>query len=354
MKHSLRLVPLAALALLPACSSSDNPPIEPPPPTCRFTNPVAQGADPWIVQHEGSYYFVESGGRSIDVFRSDRLSDPKRNGVRVWSAPAAGWNSTNVWAPELHFIDGRWYIYYAAGSGGPPFVHQRSGVLRSTGTNPQGEYEDLGRLDTGGDIATRDDDVWAIDLTVARLNGQLYAAWSGWEANAVTDRTSQHIYIAPMSNPTTISGPRVKLSSPVEAWERGTELDLQEGPTFLRNGDNVFLIYSTRESWLPDYRLGQLRLSSATADPLVAGNWTKSGPVFQRAGAVYGPGHASYTMSPDGTEWWIMYHSKVSTAPGWDRVVRTQKFTWNADGSPNFGAPVGNGESSVRPAGECD
>jgi hypothetical protein len=49
-----------------------------------------------------------------------------------------------------------------------------------------------------------------------------------------------------------------------------------------------------------------------------------------------------------------MYHSKVSTAPGWDRVVRTQKFTWNADGSPNFGAPVANGESSVRPAGECD
>ena len=341
-------------ALVAACSSSGEPPTKPPPvPACTFLNPIAQGADPWIVRQGDAYYYVESGGESIDVFRSADLTVPKRNGVRVWTAPDTGWNSTNVWAPELHFIDGRWYIYYTAGRSGPPYIHQRSGVLRSTGADPQGTYEDLGRLDTGGEIDTRDDDVWAIDLTVGELDGQRYAVWSGWEANAVTDRTSQHLYIATMSDPVTISSRRVKLSSPVESWERGTELDLQEGPTFLRNGQHVFLIYSTRESWLPDYRLGQLRLTSATADPMVPANWTKTGPVFSAANGVYGPGHASYTTSPDGAEQWIMYHAKINTAPNWDRRIRTQKFTWNADGSPNFGTPVGSSQRVPRPAGEC-
>ena len=351
--HFLRTPAIAAVLVLAACSSGGEPPVEPLPNLCRFTNPVAQGADPWIVRHEASYYYIESGGRSIDVFKSDRLSDPKRNGVRVWTAPDTGWNSTNVWAPELHLIDGHWYIYYTAGRSGPPFIHQRSGVLRSAGLDPQGVYQDLGQLDTGGDIGTRADDVWSIDLTVGEVNGQRYAVWSGWEANAVTDRTSQHLYIATMSSPTTISSQRVKISSPVESWERGTELDLQEGPTFLRNGDQTFLIYSTRESWLPDYRLGQLRLTSPTANPMLPGSWVKSGPVFAAANSVYGPGHASYVKSPDGSEWWIMYHAKVSTAPGWDRVVRTQEFSWNADGSPNFGTPIGPGQSQDRPAGEC-
>ena len=350
MKHSALIATFMALV---ACSSDKPAPIEPLPDLCRFTNPIGTGQDPWIVRHEGWYYYAESGGRSIDVFKSQRLSDPRRNGARVWTAPDTGWNATNVWAPELHFIDGRWYIYYTAGRSGPPYIHQRSGVLRSAGLDPQGVYQDLGQLDTGGDIGTRDDDVWSIDLTTGVVNGQRYAVWSGWEANDVTDRTPQHLYIAPMSDPMTISGPRVKISSPTETWERGTDLDLQEGPTFLHNGEHTFLIYSTRESWLPDYRLGQLRLASG-ADPLQPASWVKSGPVFMQANGVHGPGHASFVQSPDATEWWIMYHAKVSTAPGWDRRIRAQKFTWNADGSPNFGAPVGSGQSVTRPSGECE
>ena len=346
---------LAVLLLLAACSGGGAPPTQPPPsPACTFVNPIGPGADPWVVRHEGAYYYIEVGDRGIDVFRSAELTTPRRNGVRVWTAPATGWNSTNIWAPELHHFDGRWYIYYAAGSSGPPFTTQRSGVLRSVGADPQGRYEDLGQLDTGGEPTTRTDDVWAIDLTVGRLNGQLYAVWSGWEANAATDRTPQHLYIATMSDPATISGRRVRLSSPVESWERGTELDLQEGPAFLRNAEHVFLIYSTRESWLPDYRLGQLRLASASADPLQPANWTKSGPVFASTASVFGVGHNGFTTSPDGTEPWIVYHAKTSTAPGWDRVIRMQRFSWNADGSPNFGTPAPTGGALPQPSGACE
>jgi GH43 family beta-xylosidase len=99
-----------------------------------------------------------------------------------------------------------------------------------------------------------------------------------------------------MSDPVTISGPRVKLSSPVESWEVGTELSLEEGPEILQHGGDTFIIYSTRESWLKEYRLGQLRLRPG-ADPLDPASWTKSGPVFTGSGEVYGVGHASFTTS---------------------------------------------------------
>ena len=344
------LIPLLALA---ACGGGASGPRNGPPPApCTFTNPVAVGADPWVVRDGQAYYYVQSRDNGIWVYRSTELTAPDRAGVKVWSAPAGGWNSTNVWAPELHRIGDKWYIYYAAGSSGPPFIAQRAGVLESVGTDPQGAYTDRGMLRTG---ATLDDPagIWAIDLTVGTIGGQLYAVWSGWQANAETDKTPQHLYIARMANPWTFATARVHLSAPTEPWERGTELDLQEGPEFLQHGADTFIIYSTRESWLKEYRLGQLRLTSPTADPLDPASWVKSGPVFTGTTDVYGVGHASFTTSPDSTEDWIAYHSKIDPSPGWDRAIRAQKFTWNADGSPNFGTPVSTGQAISKPSGEC-
>ena len=332
---------------------------------CTFTNPVARGADPWVVQKDGFYYMAQSQNSdreksTIWVFRSPRLTDLRRDSVKVWTAPDTGWNQTHVWAPEIRFVDDRWYIYYAAGRPGPadaPFIHQRSGVLRATGSNPQGAWEDLGQLDTGGEPDTHADDVWAIDVTVHRLAGQLYAVWSGWENNTPLARTPQHLYIARMSDPSTVSSPRVLLSSISESWERRVDpvdgLDLMEGPQFLERDDDVFIIYSTRESWTPAYRLGQLRLARADADPMEPANWTKSGPVFAAANGVYGPGHNGFAKSPDGTEDWLIYHAKVDTGPNWNRVIRLQRFTWRADGSPDFGEPVASGVPLAVPSGEC-
>jgi GH43 family beta-xylosidase len=58
-------------------------------------------------------------------------------------APDTGWNRSCVWAPSLHFLDGRWYIYYAAGESGPPYIHQKTGVLQSATEDPMGPYRDM-------------------------------------------------------------------------------------------------------------------------------------------------------------------------------------------------------------------
>jgi GH43 family beta-xylosidase len=62
--------------------------------------------------------------------------------------------------------------------------------------------------------------------------------------------------------------------------------------------------------------------------------------------SVYAPGHNSFFKSPDGTEDWIIYHanSKSGEGCGRKRSPRTQKFSWNKDGSPNFGVPVKENE----------
>lgn len=348
---------LLVLALtLAACSSNGSTPPGGGPPPCTFTNPLTSGADPWVVKQGDTYYSVRSRRNGIWVYRSNTLTGSvTQNGVRVWTPPTTGWNRENIWAPELHRVGDKWYIYYAAGPVGTArakFVNQRAFVLESATDDPQGAYVDKGMLYTG-DLAGGDT-IWAIDMTIGEIGGQLYAVWSGWEANnTTTDKVPQHLYIARMTDPWTLATPRVKISSPVESWETGGELNLQEGPSFLTHGGSTFVIYSTRESWQPAYRLGQLRLTPG-ADPLLAASWVKSGPVFSGTDNVYGTGHASFTTSPDGTEDWIVYHSKSLSTPGWpDRVVRMQKFTWKADGSPNFGTPVPPGQRIALPAGQC-
>ena len=321
---------------------------------CGFTNPVGAGADPWVIRKDDVYYAIKSSNNRIWITRSPTLTDVYHMpAAAVWTAPDTGWNRGNVWAPELHFIDGRWYIYYAAGQPGTPFTTQHAGVLQSAGADALGGYADRGMLYTGDSTGTGMGNRWAIDLTTAQLGTQRYAIWSGWAKNASTDKTPQQLYIAPMVNPWTIAANRVMLSAPVENWERGPELDLEEGPEVLQHDGSVFVVYSTRDSWLKEYALGQLRLLPPPADPMHPASWLKSGPVFIGNASVFGVGHASFTRSPDGTEDWIVYHSKTSATPGWDRTVRAQKFTWSASGAPLFGDAVREGVSMARPAGEC-
>jgi GH43 family beta-xylosidase len=317
-----------------------------------FTNPVYRGADPWVVKHEGHYYLCRSGpGHTIEVWKSSRLTDRGERRT-VWKAPATGWNRAEVWAPELHHISGRWYIYYAASTGRN--ADHRMGVLESAGDDPLGPYLDRGQLYTGDDIAGRTSNRWAIDGTVLQLERNLYFIWSGWE----TTEDVQYLYIARMENPWTIGGNRVKLcDNATYAWERVGEnpkqRGLHEGPTAIVRNGRIFLFYSCSGSWEPTYKTGLLH-ADAKADPLDPASWTKHPqPVFTGAGRTLGAGHASFTTSPDGTEDWIVYHTKTRPQHGWDdRVIHMQPFTWGADGFPRFGEAAQPGEPLPVPSGE--
>ncbi len=317
-----------------------------------FANPVYEGADPWVTKKDGHYYLCKSeGDQGISVWKSDKLTDPGTKRI-VWMAPDKGWNSHEVWAPELHHLNGRWYIYYAASDG--KNANHRSGVLEAKTDDPQGEYIDKGMLYTGDDITGKTNNRWSIDMTPLQLDGRLYGIWSGWPSDA----DIQYLYIAPMANPWTISGNRVKIcENDTHVWERvgqsPTGRGLHEGPEVLKHGDKVFIVYSCSGSWEPTYKLGLLHMD-AKADPLDPKSWKKvDKPAFQGTDRVLGVGHASFTRSPDGSEDWIVYHSKISPEHGWKRAVWMQPFTWNTDGFPDFGKPAPQARTLKAPAGEA-
>ena len=124
-----------------ACAGGAGTPTEDPTPVtrCDFINPVGAGADPWVIWKDDVYYSIRSSSNKIWIARSATLTDVYHvPATAVWAASDTGWNRGNVWAPELHFIDGRWYIYYAAGQPGAPFTTQHAGVLQSTGPDALG------------------------------------------------------------------------------------------------------------------------------------------------------------------------------------------------------------------------
>ena len=290
-------------------------------------NPLisAPSADPWMIFHNGFYYYCESrNNTTIHVRKAQHLLDiGEDEGVIVWTPPKRGLNSQNVWAPELHHINNRWYIYYAADDG--KNENHRMWVLESESDDPTGKYVCRGCLETDG---------WAIDGTVLESGGKMYFIWSGWPGKV---DGQQNIYIASMSNPWTISGKRVLISEPSEKWERH-EMPINEGPQILHRNGKVFVIYSASASWTIHYCLGMLELTGDNV--LNPQSWTKIGPVFQKTETIWGVGHCSFVKSPCQTEDWIVYHAKTEMKNGWlDRRIHAQRFNWNSNGHPNFGAP---------------
>ncbi len=316
-----------------------------------FANPICEQADPWITQDQGRYLACFSEGNSaISVRASDRLT-VVGPGQIVWTAPWNGPASKEVWAPELHSINGRWYIYFAASDG--ENKNHRAWVLESAGSNPFGPYSLHGPLYTGDDPNLSVQNRWAIDLTVFEDAGRLYAIWSGWQ----DERDVQYLYIAPMKDPVTIAAPRTRLCANDDyLWERVDELPegrgLNEAPEVLQHGRRTFVTYSCSGSWQPSYKIGLLELK-AGSDPLQATGWTKyPKPAFESTAATFGVGHNSFVKSPDATEDWLVYHAKMSRQTGWQRAVFTQPFTWRSDGLPDFGAPVAAGQLLPVPSGQ--
>jgi GH43 family beta-xylosidase len=323
-----------------------------------FTNPLLpQGSDPWAIYKDGYYYYMQTTGDNLTIWKVRNLADlNSTEGKVVWTPPQGRPYSEDIWAPELHFLQGKWYIYFAADDG--KNANHRLWVLENASPDPlQGEWVLKGKV-------TDRSDRWAIDGSVFEHRRKLYLIWSGWEHK---ENGRQDIYIARLKNPWTVETKRVMISIPEYPWEKVGDLhteeptdnpphvDVNEGPEILKRGSKLFLVYSASGCWTDAYSLGMLTAQS-NSNLLRKSSWKKSPqPVFQQSpeARAYGTGHNSFFKSPDGTEDWILYHANPARRQGCEnsRSPRAQRFTWKADGTPDFGKPVPIETPITRPSG---
>jgi len=324
-------------------------------PSATFANPLLPtGPDPWVEYRDGFYYYMNTTGKNLTVWKTRNMADLASAQKKVvWTPPASGPYSHDIWAPEIHFLAGKWYIYFAADA--EKNQTHRIWVIENGSSDPmQREWTLKGKVADASDK-------WAIDASVFEDRGRLYMLWSGWEGD---ENGTQSIYIARLKNPWTVEGPRARISTPEYPWEKVGDLeapgeplhiDVNEGPEMLQHEGKLFLVYSASACWTDHYALGMLTADSGS-NLVDQAAWRKSPvPVFKESpeNRVYGPGHNSFFKSEDGKHDWILYHanSEPHQGCGDHRAPRAQPFTWNEDGTPNFGVPMAVRTPQTRPAG---
>ncbi len=305
-----------------------------------YTNPILnlQGAaDPWVILNsDGYYYMTFTTNDNITIYRTQDLTNWNNAETKLaFNPPMGEAYSYDLWAPELHNINGLWYIIFTADSDPDspppqtdmlcdytcPAVNHRMFVLESSDSDPwESDYTMKGELNTF--------DQFAIDGTYFQHSTGLYHIYSCWYEAYIS--WPSMLCITKMLDPWTVStnfSERAIISVPTNPWEKtpygrtvNIRLSSNEGPEQLTNPmtNQTFVIYSAARSDNRNYCLGQLELVGT--DPMNAEDWIKNnqGCVFYQDALnnAYGVGHASFTTSPDGTENWMVYHGMLDPITG--------------------------------------
>ena len=315
-----------------------------------FTNPLdPQGPDPWLQYYNGFYYLATTTwNRTITMRRSATL---RRPGHR------AGHGDLQ---PDPAQRRG-----HHVGAGVPPAQRPQRAALvlllhrrrRSRSTSARSAstcwrapgWTRWARTPSRPTCSTRpQNNTWELDGSILQLNGQLYLMGTFYNGSQPTVHPAAEQPVDGQRHPPhpvhrrPAAGRRSAARSP-----KGRRCcSATEGPSS-----------STRPATAPRPTTSWACSPTTAATRCCPSSWIKSpNPVFQRSNAngVYGPGHNGFFKSPDGTEDWMVYHANSSASGGCDmnRTTRAQKFTWNADGTPNFGIPVSLSTTQTSPSGE--
>lgn len=302
---------------------------------------IEQRADPYVYRHtDGAYYFTASVP-SYDriILRKAATLEGLRDAEEtiVWLRHEAGIMSEHIWAPELHYLRGKWYIYFAAGAVEDKWAI-RPYVLECQGDDPIHD-----RWEEKGKIQRADDDIYSfeafsLDATILEHRGELYYIWA--EKVSVGIQIS-NLYIARMESPTKLATAQVLLTTPDYDWER-RDIWVNEGPAVLKKNGRIFLTYSASATG-EVYCMGMLSIGEEE-DLLDPRAWKKERqPVLKssREYGIYGPGHNSFTTLEDGTDICV-YHARtyleIEGDPLYDpnRHAMAMKLEWDEKGCPVF------------------
>jgi GH43 family beta-xylosidase len=308
----------------------------------KYNEPwIMQRADPYVYRHtDGTYYFTASIPEYDCIFlrKSDTLEGlAQAEETIIWRKHEKGPMSYHIWAPELHYLFGKWYIYFAAGEVDNVW-NIRPYVLECADKDPvTGTWTEKGMMQCADEdeFSFR---AFSLDATVFENKGKYYCVWA--EKVGVGKQIS-NLYIAEMESPYKLKTVQVLLTSPDYDWER-QGFWVNEGPAVLKKNGKIFLTYSASETGI-QYCMGMLMISQ-DADILDPRAWEKERmPVLSSVPekGIYGPGHNSFTTDSEGNDICV-YHARtekeIKGNPLYNpnRHAMLMKILWDEKGNPVF------------------
>ncbi|MGN1175104.1 MAG: family 43 glycosylhydrolase [Roseburia sp.] len=271
---------------------------------------ILQRADPYVYKHtDGWYYFTASvpAYDGICLRRAKSLAElPQAEEVEVWHKHESGPMSEHIWAPEIHYLFGKWYIYFAGGEKEDVWKI-RPYVLECEGQNPLTEnWKELGMMKRAeGDEFSFT--AFSLDATVFENKGEYYYVWA---EKVGTGKQISNLYIAKMESPDQLKTVQVLLTTPDYDWER-VGFWVNEGPGVIKRNGKIYLTYSASETGI-DYCIGMLS-AKEDADLLDPISWKKERYPVLRSNEelqIYGPGHNSFTLDESGNDI-MVYHARI-------------------------------------------
>lgn len=167
----------------------------------QVTNPlIEQRADPWIYKHSDGYYYFTASVPEYDriILRKSKTIQGLATAEEkvIWRKRESEM-SAHIWAPEIHYIDGKWYIYYAAGGLGViygirPYVLECADEDPTTGT-----WVEKGMMQKPEEDKTSFTN-FSLDATTFEHKGVRYFVWA-----EKTDEPNNpsNLYIAELETP---------------------------------------------------------------------------------------------------------------------------------------------------------
>lgn len=294
-----------------------------------FTNPLVRAADPYMFTHEGQYYFIATGGETLELHKVANPGDLGSSQGAVIFAPD---DMANLWSPEIHHLpadevgeeDAGWYLYLSAAQTGEAAAEgQRQYVLKALdGDDLFGRWGDpvTGEVDVPRRITNTDDPDFNVHSFVAgislmRVADETFITYVA-EVGRGTADFHQTINMSRIINPWTLVGEPTVLTRSEYDWEmQGYAQDTSdptkwwpkvvEGGTAVYGDDGeVYLAYSASGYWTIHYAIGYLKY--AGGDPMDAANWIKNPtPIMSKNAEVTGTGTGPNFVDHEGTDWFL-------------------------------------------------
>lgn len=316
-----------------------------------YKNPLSSELDtpdPCIVYNEndGYYYGIHTGHTKLTMHRARCLRDmfSASESSVIYEPRDEDGTYGFFWAPEIHIINGVWYIYTSTHEKDTK-GHKHVIVLKAKSEQPLDGFELFGHINP---------ELLAIDPTIYqdKKHGKLYLC-----SSAVIGR-KQKLIIQQLSDPATPVGEWQVIAEPVYDWEMLYPYDdtwgqINEGAYFIESKDRLFIVYSGNGCWSDDYVMGILEFVGD--DILSPDSWKKyEKPFMTKGNGNFGPGHATFFKSPDGSELWICHHCLHESNPEFVQMHRhchVQKVFFDESGFPHADMPLPGNKYFEEPSG---